>query len=100
MAIEAAFITIGAAGPTGPEPQESLYEQLAAHGNRIRRATQTISAVNLDREQAHLLDQPIGAAAILVGRTGYSDRGQPIERTETLFRGDRYSFELVVSREK
>lgn len=99
MAIESAYLTIEAAGLDGLDPQGSVYDQLAARGSRIERATQTISAVNLDRNQAHILDQPIGAAAIRVDRTGYTDRGRAVERTETLFRGDRYSFELVVSRE-
>lgn len=74
----------------------SLYEQLNQAGIVVDRAAQTIEAVNLDAEQARHLDQAVGAAALRVTRTTYTDRGQPFERAATTYRGDRYSFEIGV----
>jgi len=76
----------------------SLYEQLADAGIVVDRAAQTIRAVNLDVDQARLLDQAVGAAAIQVSRVTYTDHGQPFEQAVTTYRGDRYSFQIGVGR--
>ena len=65
----------------------------------VQRAAQTIEAVNLDREQAHALDQPVGAAALRVTRVSYTDPGVPVEFAQTIYRADRYGYDLVVSRD-
>ena len=77
----------------------SLYAQMASHGVLVDRAAQTIEAVNLDREQAKALDQAVGAAALSVTRTSYVEAGLPVELAQTIYRGDRYDFDVVVSRE-
>lgn len=77
----------------------SLYDQLGQRGVHIVRAAQTIGAYNLDAEQARHLGQAVGAAAVRVSRVSVSDRGRPVEYAETLYRGDRYSFDIVVERD-
>lgn len=77
----------------------SLYDQLGERGLHIVRASQSIGAYNLDAEQARHLGQAVGAAAVRVNRVSVSDRGRPVEYAETLYRGDRYSFDIVVERD-
>ena len=98
LALETARLLPDAFGGTAPDPDGSLDAQLAATGHRIVRAVQSIRAVNLDPAQAHLLDQPVGAAALRVVRTGFTARGRAVEHTETLYRGDRYDYETTVER--
>lgn len=80
------------------EEGASLYELMAAGGIHVERAAQTIGAVNLPAEQARLLDQAVGAAAIRVVRVSFSDRGRPVEHATTIYRADRYTFDVVVAR--
>jgi len=75
---------------------KSLYEQLRTEGLQVKRAAQTIEAANLTADEAHLLDQAVGAAALRVRRVTYTDRGQALEYAETIYRGDRYSYDIVV----
>lgn len=79
--------------------QGSLYEVLHAHyGLTIDRAEQIIKATVLDPQAAKLLDVPAFSPAFLVLRTIYDNRGRAIEHTESLYRGDRYAYELTVLR--
>ncbi|MFL4473912.1 GntR family transcriptional regulator [Paeniglutamicibacter sp. MACA_103] len=98
MALETARLLPGLFGEELPDPEGSLDAQLAAHGQRIVRASQAISATNLTPTQAHLLDQPVGAAALRMERVGFTERGRAVEATETLYRGDRYGYETTVER--
>lgn len=72
----------------------SLEAQLTANGYRIQSALQRIAATNLTKEEAHTLQVPQGAAALRVERVGYTGRGLAVESTQTLYRGDRYDYEL------
>lgn len=81
------------------DPAGSIYEQLRRAGHDVQKATQTIAAINLPVEQAKLLDQAVGAAALRVVRIGFSGRGVPVEWAETIYRGDRYDFDMAVTRE-
>lgn len=81
------------------DPGTSLYAQMAAEGWTVERAAQTIEAVNLDRETAHALDQAVGAAALRVTRVTYTEAGRPVEHAMTIYRGDRYGYDLVISRD-
>lgn len=99
MALERARFLADVADFDRIDLSRSIYAQLAEQGVHIVRAAQVIDAVNLDARAARILDQAVGAAAIRVTRTSYTSRGQAVERAETLYRGDRYSFDLVVSRE-
>ncbi len=98
MALETMYLVTDMVGATELDFDRSIYEQLSLSGVVIDRAAQTIRAVNLDVEQARLLDQAVGAAAIQVSRVTYTDRGQPFEQVVTTYRGDRYSFQIGVGR--
>ena len=98
MALESIYLVESLLDSVEVDFDHSIYEQLGTAGIIIDRAAQTIRAVNLDVQQARLLDQAVGAAAIEVSRVTYSDRGQPFEQAVTTYRGDRYSFQIGVGR--
>lgn len=78
---------------------ESLYNELReTYGFRLERADQTIQAVVLDEEAARLLRVPAFSPAFRVLRTAFDQRNRPIEYAESLYRGDRYSYELSINR--
>ena len=99
MALEVAHLVATGLDWDAVDLEGSLYEQLGHQGVRIVRAAQTIGAVNLDAEQARHLEQAVGASALRVQRTGVTERGQALEHAETLYRADRYTFDVVVARE-
>ena len=99
MALESVFLVASIVDLDRLEMTDSLYEQLEDEGVHILRAAQTIEAINLDAEQALYLDQAVGAAAFRVQRVSFTDRGTAFEHAETIYRGDRYSFDIVVGRE-
>jgi GntR family transcriptional regulator len=99
MALESVFLVASIVDLDRLDVAESLYEQLRDEGVHILRAAQTIEAINLDAEQALYLDQAVGAAALRVQRVSFTDRGKAVEHAETIYRGDRYSFDIVVGRE-
>jgi len=81
-------------------PNDSLYAQLTERYNvRLTRADQTIRVTVLDRADAVALHVPPFSPAFRIERVGYDARGQAIERAESLYRGDRYSYELTIFRE-
>ena len=57
-----------------------------------------LTATVLEPDTAKLLEAPAFSPAFLVNRTGFDRRGRAIEFAETLYRGDRYSYELTVLR--
>lgn len=78
---------------------ESLYHELReSYGIRLERADQTIHAVVLDEATAGLLRVPPFSPAFSVQRTAYDHRNRAIEYAESLYRGDRYSYELSINR--
>lgn len=70
----------------------SLYEALAANGNRPQNALQRISAINLDAGDADLLGVPPGSAALRIERTAFLSSRRAIEFTCTIYRADSYYF--------
>ncbi|MBK7722116.1 MAG: GntR family transcriptional regulator [Austwickia sp.] len=99
MAVETVEVLATVADWSAVDPSGSLYEQLEGQGLQIVRAAQVIAAVNLGVEEAKILDQAVGAAAIRVSRVSYTGRGQAVEVGHTLYRADRYDFDIVVTRE-
>jgi GntR family transcriptional regulator len=78
---------------------QSLYEQLAqAHGLVLRNAAQEISATVLTEDEAALLDVAPFSPALLVERQVFSADGTVVEYGKSLYRGDRYRFEVNVGR--
>ena len=99
MALEHSYVPASVAGDIHFLLDHSLYDQLAAAGYQVSRAAEVIDAVNLDAVQARHLDQAVGAAALRVRLVAYTDRGQPIEWTESIYRGDRYGFDITIARD-
>ena len=78
---------------------ESLYRVLDEQFSlRLERADQVIKVTVLDPTVAAELQVPPFSPAFLVTRTGYDERGRAVEFAESLYRGDRYSYELSVGR--
>jgi GntR family transcriptional regulator len=100
MAIERASLTTDML----PNPllvQTSLYEILSEAGLRPVRALQKISAINLDGENAALLEVEAGMAGLRIERTSYLGDGRTVEFTQSIYRGDAYNFvaELRLAKE-
>lgn len=79
----------------------SLYEIMEhRYGIRVERAEQTTRAVSLGKRLADLLGVPPRTAALHVRRTGIDGQGRIVERADTLYRGDRYSFSATIQRRR
>jgi GntR family transcriptional regulator len=77
----------------------SLYELLSsAFRINLERAEQEVRCTVLEPEDAGLLEVPSFSPAFNVERTGFDIRGRPIEYAETIYRGDRYSYQMVLHR--
>jgi len=86
-----------APGLTSQDLTGSLYELLATrYGVVIDRADQSIRATVLDADDAGRLRVPTYSPAFEVRRIAIDNRGRPIERAVSLYRGDRYSYDLTV----
>ena len=91
MAVERAVLPI----TTLPEPDsvgDSLYATLSELGHAPARAVQKISAVNLGKSDAKLLNVPQGSAGLKIERVSYLANETASEFTRSLYRGDAYEF--------
>ena len=81
--------------------ETSLYDVLGRDGLRPVRALQKISAINLEEENARLLDVAPGEAGLRIERTSYLADGRVVEFTQSIYRGDAYNFvaELRLAKE-
>ena len=71
----------------------SLYATLAeAYGRRIATVEDVVETVLADPHEADLLGVEVGLPMLLVHRTAWDETGRPLERTRSLFRGDRFRF--------
>ncbi|MFC5585138.1 GntR family transcriptional regulator [Nitratireductor kimnyeongensis] len=91
MAIERASI-IGSFLPDPASVTDSLYDALGKRSARPCRATQRISARNVDEREASLLQVIPGEAALYIERVSYLPNGRVIEFTRSVYRGDAYDF--------
>nr|WP_106609270.1 GntR family transcriptional regulator [Shimia abyssi] len=78
--------------PNPVEVTTSLYDLLHKSGNHPVRAVQKISAINLEAEDAELLQVAEGTAGLRILRRSYLSSGRVIELTRSIFRGDAYDF--------
>jgi GntR family transcriptional regulator len=77
----------------------SLYELLhREYGLVVRNAAQEIQATVLSEDEARLLDVAPFSPALLVERLVYATDGEPVEYGKSLYRADRYRFEVNVGR--
>jgi len=78
---------------------ESLYEVLRRdYGVVPRNAAQEIQATVLSEDEALLLDVAPFSPALMVERQVFSTLGQAFEYGKTIYRADRYRFEVNVGR--
>lgn len=78
---------------------DSLYDDLERRFDiSARRADQRIHVTVLDESDAQQLLVPPFSPAFLVRRTAFDVRGQAVEYAESLYRGDRYSYSVAISR--
>lgn len=79
--------------------QGSLYQLLAGRYRTVlATAEQHISATTLNRRHADLLGVPARSPALYVRRRGIDARGRVVEYGQSLYRADRYDFEVTVHR--
>lgn len=97
IAVESAHFIAEAFSHLEVDGNSSLEAQLRKGGYSIVSALQRVAATNLTRDEAELLTVPQGAAALRVERVGYTARGLAVESTQTLYRGDRYDYELELA---
>lgn len=76
----------------------SLYKVLGEEYNyKIQRAEQLMEPMILIEEEASLLQAEEGTLALKLHRNSYNKEGQPIEYTISIFRSDKYQYEIVLS---
>jgi len=83
-----------------PDPesvQTSLYSVLIDRGHGPKRALQRLHAVQLNAEQARLLQVQPGTAALYIERRSFDENGFPVEFTSSYYRGDAYDFVAELS---
>jgi GntR family transcriptional regulator len=77
----------------------SLYDLLERrYGLQLGRANQRLDAVTATGADAGLLAVPPGAPALRVHRISFDERDQPVERTTSLYRADRYDMQFAIRR--
>lgn len=76
----------------------SLYKMLSENYNyKIQKAEQSFEPVILSEEECKILDAGDGTLALKLQRNSYDVDGQPIEYTISIFRSDKYQYELILS---
>jgi len=101
MALEATYLRPDLMPAFVPErlETESLYEVLRAeYGIQPRNAAQEIQATVLSEEEAQWLDVAPFSPALLVERQVFATSGEVCEFSRSLYRADRYRFEVNVGR--
>ncbi|NRB02894.1 MAG: GntR family transcriptional regulator [Rhodobacteraceae bacterium] len=91
MALERAALPLDIL-PNPTAVTTSLYELLGQSGVRPIRAIQKISAINLEAEEAGILNVAEGTAGLRIQRTSYLESGRVAELTRSIYRGDAYDF--------
>ncbi|MDI1463454.1 GntR family transcriptional regulator [Catellatospora sp. KI3] len=76
----------------------SLYETLAALGAEPHHADQVIAATVVEPRQADLLGVAAFSPALRVTRITFDAAGRAVERGESVYRADRYSYRVTVTR--
>lgn len=77
----------------------SLYTLLAErHGVRVLTATQTIEPAVTDTTLGRTLQVREGALLLLLERTTFDERGEPVEFVSSHYRADRYKFVVELQR--
>jgi len=99
IAIEDVYVPVSVLAIESLNLGASLYEALREAGHDVFRAEQEIKAITLTEQESQLLEVPAAEAALAVTRVSSSRRGQLIEFARTIYRSDRYTFQLAVTRD-
>lgn len=79
--------------------QDSLYEIFEwKAGCRIWKGEQAIEAVPAKKHEASLLKVRVGFPLLVIERVTYDDRGLALELARTLYRSDRFKYEVTLFR--
>jgi GntR family transcriptional regulator len=77
----------------------SLYDLLERRYKiRAEEAEQSVRSTVLQPREARLLEVPPLSPALLVERTTFDRRARRVERATSIYRGDRYSYQLRIRR--
>jgi GntR family transcriptional regulator len=100
MALETVYLVKGRVPEIDAERLKSgsLYELLQQAGIVIRSGVQQVQATVLNEEEADLLEVPPFSPSLLVERLVLGQGGEIVEFARTLYRADRYRFEVNVMR--
>jgi GntR family transcriptional regulator, N-acetylglucosamine utilization regulator len=97
MALEDAVVPLGLfPGIEQRDLTTSLYALFSDYGYQVDRARQQITSVALTKEEATLLDSTRAAPALRVDRVSMDRLGQPLEKVASIYRSDRYHFDITV----
>jgi len=76
---------------------KSLYSIFREqYGINPIKAKQTIEPIILSEYECKLLNQNPNSIALMFKRTTYSNDGTPIEYTNSIYRSDRYKYEIIL----
>ena len=76
----------------------SLYKILKeTYNHKITKATQSIEPIILCEDESKLLEAEEGSLALKIQRNSYDIQGEPIEYTISVFRSDKFQYELILS---
>lgn len=76
----------------------SLYSILSEnYSYKMKRAEQIIEPIMLSKQEAELLKQDVGTLALKLKRTSYIDGDIPVEYTISIFRSDKYQYEILLN---
>lgn len=80
------------------EANNSLYSILSENYNyKMKRAEQIIEPIMLTKQEVNLLKQIKGTLALKLKRTSYIEEDIPIEYTISIFRSDKYQYEISLN---
>lgn len=76
----------------------SLYKILnEIYNHKITKANQSIEPIVLSKEECRLLEAEEGSLALKIQRNSYDINKEPIEYTISVFRSDKFQYELILS---
>lgn len=75
----------------------SLYEIFREkYGYHLHKAKQTIEPIMLNEYESELLNQENGSLALIFRRTTYLENETAIEHTKSIYRSDKYKYEMTI----
>ena len=78
--------------------RNSLYSIINdVYNHKMKRAEQIIEPIMLTKEESKILKQCEGDLALKLKRTSYIDGDIPVEYTISIFRSDKYQYEILLN---